>query len=289
VNPAPSVIIFTVLSGAGFGLLAILALDPSPVSGWPAFAHWALAYALATGGLIASTFHLGHPERAWRALTQWRTSWLSREAWAATATLLIFVPVALSQIFAATPARGLAFPGVALCAFTTICTAMIYAQIAAVPRWNHWITPALFLMFGLTGGLILTANPWAPVAALLLGLTLFAAFTVGDTLFAKRGQTMGTATGLGTIGLTTVFEQPHTGGNYLMREMMYVVGRKHARNLRVIAVVCAAVIPAVMMAISLSWPAVIIATIIHLTGAFAARWLFFAEAEHVVGLYYGHH
>jgi sulfite dehydrogenase (quinone) subunit SoeC len=288
VNPAPSVIVFTVLSGAGFGLMGLLALG-APAPGWPAFAHWALAYGLATGGLIASTFHLGRPERAWRAFTQWRTSWLSREAWAATVTLLILAPVALCHIFGWSVPRALAWPGAAMCAITTLCTAMIYAQIAAVPRWNNWITPALFVMFGVTGGLILTANPWSPVAAAMVGMTLIAAFTIGDTLFAGRGQTTGTATGLGGIGPTTVFEQPHTGGNYLMREMMFVVGRRHARNLRIIAVVCAALIPAVILTLSLSWHAISAAAIIHLTGAFAARWLFFAEAEHVVGLYYGHH
>ncbi len=268
--------------------MALLALGTLP-SGWPAFLYWTLAYGLATGGLVASTFHLGHPERAWRAFTQWRTSWLSREAWAATATLLILAPVALTQIFGMETPRALAWPGAALCVVTTLCTAMIYAQIAAVPRWNHWISPALFVAFAVTGGMILTAQPWAPLAAAILGLTLIVAFTIGDTLFAKRGQTTGTATGLGAIGLTTVFEQPHTGGNYLMREMMYLVGRKHARNLRVIAVVGAALIPAVIIGLSLSWPAVALAAVVHLTGAFAARWLFFAEAEHVVGLYYGHH
>jgi sulfite dehydrogenase (quinone) subunit SoeC len=268
--------------------MAFLALGTLP-PGWPAFLYWTLAYALATGGLIASTFHLGHPERAWRALTQWRTSWLSREAWAATATLLMLAPVALTQIFGIYTPRALAWPGAALCIITTLCTAMIYAQITAVPRWNHWITPALFVAFAASGGMILTAQPWAPLCIIMLGLTVIAAFMIGDTLFAKRGQTTGTATGLGAIGVTSVFEQPHTGGNYLLREMMYVVGRKHARNLRVIAVICAAVIPAAILSISISWPAVAIAAIIHLTGAFAARWLFFAQAEHVVGLYYGHH
>jgi sulfite dehydrogenase (quinone) subunit SoeC len=286
VNPAPSVIVFTVLSGAGFGLMAFLALG-TPAPGWPAFGYWALAYALATGGLIASTFHLGHPKRAWRAFTQWRTSWLSREAWAATLTLLILAPVALCHIFGIQAPLALAWLGAAFCMITTLCTAMIYAQIAAVPRWNHWMTPALFVVFAVTGGLILTANPLAAVAAILAGVMLVVAFVIGDTLFAKRGQTTGTATGLGAIGVTTVFEQPHTGGNYLMREMMFVVGRTHARRLRVIAVVCAAVIPGAILTVTLAWPAVTIAAIIHLTGAFAARWFFFAQAEHVVGLYYG--
>lgn len=287
-NPAPSVIIFTVLSGAGFGLMAMLALG-APSTGWPAFAHWALAYALATGGLIASTFHLGHPERAWRAFTQWRTSWLSREAWAAAVTLLLLAPVALCHIFGAQPPRALAWTGAAMCGVTTLCTAMIYAQITAVPRWNHWITPLLFVMFAATGGMILTADPWSAMAAAGLGLTIISAFTIGDRLFARRGQTLGSATGLSAIGSPRVFEQPHTGGNYLLREMMFSVGRRHVRRLRIIAVVCAALIPAIILTISLSWPAITIAAMIHLTGACAARWLFFAQAEHVVGLYYGHH
>jgi sulfite dehydrogenase (quinone) subunit SoeC len=117
---------------------------------------------------------------------------------------------------------------------------------------------------------------------------LFAVWQIGDGQFAKAAQTMGTATGLGGIGEVTVFEQPHTGGNYLMREMIFVVGRKHAQKLRVIALFLVAVLPAVMLAVlpSAIW-VFAFAAICHLIGAFAARWLFFAEAEHVVGLYYG--
>ena len=76
-HPAPSVIVFTTLSGLGFGLLFWLGLGLPTVTGWVAFAFFAIAYALAVGGLMASTFHLGHPERAWKAFSQWRSSWLS--------------------------------------------------------------------------------------------------------------------------------------------------------------------------------------------------------------------
>jgi len=86
-HPAPSVIIFTTLSGLGFGLLVWLGLGFPFVTGWVAFAFFAIAYALAVGGLMASTFHLGHPERAMKAFTQWRTSWLSREAWVSVAAI----------------------------------------------------------------------------------------------------------------------------------------------------------------------------------------------------------
>jgi DMSO reductase anchor subunit len=281
VNPAPSVIIFSVLSGAGFGLMAGLCLWPA-VPGIGGLVHWALAYGLAVAGLVASTFHLGRPERALRAFTQWRTSWLSREAWAAVAACLACAPVALAQIF------GLAvpgWPGALLCALVVLCTAMIYAQIRAVPRWHSGWTVALFLSFAATGGMILLAHPLAPVAALATGAVLVAAFRHGDGAFARVGQTMGSATGL--AGRVTVFEQPHTAPNYVMREMIFRVGRSHAQRLRVIAVGLAALAPAAVMLASLSWPAVALAFALHLTGAFSARWLFFAEAEHVVGLYYG--
>ena len=87
-HPAPSVILFTTLSGIGFGLLAFLGLGLPLVTGWLAFAFFAVAYLLAVGGLLASTFHLGHPERALKAFSQWQTSWLSREAWAAVGALV---------------------------------------------------------------------------------------------------------------------------------------------------------------------------------------------------------
>ncbi|MGB2893464.1 MAG: DmsC/YnfH family molybdoenzyme membrane anchor subunit, partial [Albidovulum sp.] len=93
-HPAPSVILFTTLSGAGFGLLFVLATGAVAVFGLEAFLLWGLGYLLATAGLLASTFHLGRPERAMRAFSQWRTSWLSREAWAAAGALLMLAPVA---------------------------------------------------------------------------------------------------------------------------------------------------------------------------------------------------
>ena len=98
-HPAPSVILFTTLSGLGFGLLAFLGLGFPGVTGWVAFVFYAIAYALAVGGLLASTFHLGRPERALKAFSQWRTSWLSREGICAVAALLVmgFMLLALSS------------------------------------------------------------------------------------------------------------------------------------------------------------------------------------------------
>ncbi len=288
-HPAPSVILFTVASGLGFGLFAYLGFGFAQPAGLNAFLVYGLAYGLAVGGLMASAFHLGNPQRALLAFTQWRSSWLSREAWASVAALLAFAPVALAAIFGLAPMPGLAISAALLALATVLATSMIYAQIRAVPRWNFWTTPALFAAFALTGGAILAAPAlWAAILGLGLSGLLALAFRLGDGRFTKRASTMETATGLGAIGSVRAFEAPHTGGNYLMREMIHKVGRKHALKLRVIAVLCAGIAPALLlMVLPAGLVTVGLAVLVHLTGAFVARWLFFAEAEHVVGLYYG--
>ena len=287
-HPAPSVIIFSVLSGLGFGLLAYLGAGIITPSGGAAFLWWGVGYGLAIAGLLAATFHLGNPKNAIKAFSQWRTSWLSREAWASVAALLMLAPVALSDWLNLGWPRGIGYVGAVLALFTVFTTSMIYTQIKAVPRWNHPINPVMFLAFALTGGAVLAAQGWAVYVLLALALVLLSVWRIGDGQFALRAQTLGMATGLDLIGEVTVFEQPHTGGNYLLREMIYVVGRKHAQKLRVIAVVLAAVLPAMILALSPPHiAAFVLAGVVHLAGAFASRWLFFAEAEHVVGLYYG--
>lgn len=286
-HPALSVILFSTLSGLGFGVLAFLGWGVISPSGWAAFFVWALGYGLAVGGLMASTFHLGNPKNALKAFTQWRTSWLSREAWASVATLVVLAPVALSDIF------GLGVPpvvgqvGGVLALGTVLTTAMIYTQIRAVPRWHHWLTPVMFLTFALAGGAMLSGRFWAPLALLAVGAVLLAVWRVGDGAFARAGQTMGTATGLDRLGVPSVLDPAHTAGNYLKREMIFVVGRKHAAKLRRIALVLASVLPAVILLLPLGVLGIAVAAVLHLAGALAARWLFFAEAEHVVGLYYG--
>ena len=284
-HPAPSVIAFTTLSGMGFGLLFFLGLGhPSP-GGWPAFFWWGLGYGLAVAGLLASTFHLGNRRNAVKGFSQWRTSWLSREAWGSVATLLILAPVALSDWLGLGWSRHIGQLGAVLAVGTVFTTSMIYAQLKTVPRWHHWTTPALFLGCALTGGAILAGHPGlGAVSSLALAALLAFAFQDGDSRFARAGQNTGTATGLGAIGTVKVFEQPHTSPNYLMREMIHVVGRKHALRLRRIAL---ALIMLAGLTTLLPGPAMVLAALLHLAGALTARWLFFAEAEHVVGLFYG--
>jgi DMSO reductase anchor subunit len=287
-HPAPSVILFTVLSGLGFGLLAMFGLGVATPTGLGALVGWGLGYALAMSGLVASTFHLGNPQRALRAFTQWRTSWLSREAWFAVAALLALAPVA----FAAVGGGGLRWLGVLgalLCLAAILSTAMIYAQLRTVPRWNHWTTVAQFFAFALAGGAILAPAKWLAVLLLaVLGAAKLYYWRSGDTRFVERGHTLATATGLGGIGDVRSFAPPHTGPNYLTTEMIHVVGRKHARTLRVVAFTFAVFLPLILLALAPEGPgAAVPAAVLHLLGALASRWLFFAEAEHVVGLYYG--
>ena len=282
-HPAPSVIVFTVLSGMGFGFLALLGLGAVE---WAGFWAWGLGYGLAVAGLVSSTFHLGNPQRALLAFTQWRTSWLSREAVLSVAALVVLAPMALSDWLGLGLARGIGWAGAALAVASVMATAMIYAQIRAVPRWHHWVTPVLFLTFALTGGLILSGHARAAaLACLALVPVLRLGFMLGDGRFAQAGQTLGTATGLS--GAVSVFEWPHTGDNYLLREMIHVVGRRHGAKLRLIAVVLAGLLPALVLIVVPGILGAGVAALAHLAGACTARWLFFAEAEHVVGLYYG--
>jgi sulfite dehydrogenase (quinone) subunit SoeC len=145
----------------------------------------------------------------------------------------------------------------------------------------------MFLSFALAGGAMLAGMRVAPVVLLAVGAVLVAVWRVGDGAFAKAGQTMGTATGLDQLGVPSVLDPAHTAGNYLKREMIFVVGRKHAAKLRKIALALASVLPAVILLLPLGGWGIALAAVLHLAGALAARWLFFAEAEHVVGLYYG--
>ena len=287
-HPAPSVITFTTLSGLGFGLLIWLGIGLPAVTGWVAFTFFAIAYALAVGGLMASTFHLGHPERAIKAFSQWRSSWLSREGICAVAALVVMAAYGAGLVFFGTQIAMLGWIGAALSLATVFTTSMIYAQMNTVPRWKTPLTPALLIAISIAGGALLAGQISAaliliPIAAVLQVLW----WARGDGAFADSGTTLATATGLGHIGSVRAFEPPHTGTNYLMREMMHQVGRKHALKLRVIAFVLGYAMPVALLLAPFSHALALVAVISHVAGILASRWLFFAEAEHVVGLYYG--
>lgn len=292
-HPAPSVILFTTLSGLGFGLLVFLGLGLPAVTGTVAFVFYAIAYALAVGGLLASTFHLGRPERAWRALTQWKTSWLSREGVCAVAALIVMGIYAIGAVFADSHWTLLGWTGAGLSLATVFTTSMIYTQLKAIPRWHMSLTPAVFLSFSLAGGALLAgAEDLAPWLLAIAGAVQLAYWAKGDRALETSGTNLGTATGLGDRGSVRAFEPPHTGSNYLLREFVHVVGRKHAQKLRIIAFILGFALPLLLILTPVQGFVIkhllaALAVLSHLAGVAVSRWLFFAQAEHVVGLYYG--
>lgn len=287
-HPAPSVIIFTALSGLGFGLLAWLGFGYPNVSGMTAFIFFFVAYALAVGGLVSSTFHLGTPRNAIKAFSQWRTSWLSREGVMSIISLLVIGIYAIGIIFFNQRWQIFGWLGGVFSLITIYTTSMIYGQMKTVPRWNMGLTPVLFLLYSVAGGALLAAQV-LPAALLLVALTIvqFFSWQIGDTAFKQAGHTIETATGLGNLGKVRLLESPHSSPNYLMKEMVHIVGRKHAQKLRMIAIVLLGMVPALILLLAPSNHMLVgVAVLSHLIGLFTARWLFFAEAEHVVGLYY---
>lgn len=304
-HPASSVIFFTVFSGAGFGLLILMGFATySSATPSTAFlvVHFGLAFAMAVAGLISSTFHLGHPERAWRAFTQWRSSWLSREGVLAVLTLLVAGLYALLWVFFDAPIGILGWISAALALVTVYATGMIYAQIKAVQLWSRVLTPICYLLFSLAGGALLflmlhavffgEAGSFLSSVAMVLLLVAWAVkvfwWLSGDKIVPL--STTGSATGLGKIGKTRLLEPPHTGSNYLLKEMGHQIARKHARKLRMIAVLLGAVVPILLILLALPAPAdavwLILAVIAHLAGMLVERWLFFAEAKHAVMTFY---
>jgi DMSO reductase anchor subunit len=286
-HPAPSIILFTALSGLGFGLIAWLGAGAGAAGGAAAAALAALALGLPGAGLLASLFHLGQPRRFLKAFSQWRTSWLSREAVLAVAALAAFAAYAAAWVLAGLRLAPLGWAAAALALAAVLATAMLYAQMRAVPRWRSPLTPAVFLLAALAGGALIVREPVAARWLLLaLGLAQLAAWIQGDRALARARTTLATATGLGPMGALRMLEPPHTGPNYLTREMVHVVGRAHARKLRLLGLTLAVAVP-LALTLAPGFPVMALAAAVHLGGVLVLRWLFFAEAEHVVGLYYG--
>jgi len=292
-HPAPSVIIFTTFSGLGFGLLFFLGLGLPAVTGWVAFVFFAIGFGLAVAGLLASTFHLGRPERALKAFTQWRSSWLSREGWCSIIALILLGLYAIGLIFLGVRWSVLGLLGSAFSILTVFTTSMIYTQLKSIPRWNSNLTPAMFLSFSLAGGALLAGQIRVALVLLVIAaLVQILYWKQGDQALTRSGTNLGTATGLGTRGEVRAFEPPHTGTNYLLREFVHLVARKHAEKLRVIAFLLGFAIPVVLIVLPVAGTGIkhvfaMLAVIFHLAGVATSRWLFFAQAEHVVGLYYG--
>lgn len=310
-HPAYSVILFTTASGAGYGLLAMLGIGAAaewlPADRLFGFVAFAVALGTVTFGLLASAFHLGRPERMWRAFSQWRSSWLSREGVVAVATYVPAGAFAIGWVILGSNQGAWAIAGLAAAGFaavTVACTAMIYRSLATIPRWdNAWVVPNYLALAAMTGAVLLNALieiVALPVAAAtgVASVTIVVAYLMKRLYWRsidtdKPRSTSGTATGLGRFGTVRQLEAPHTEENYVMREMGYRVARKHAAKLRTMASVAAFVLPMLCLAIQTAtirpWAAVPagLAAVSALVGVLVERWLFFAEARHVVTLFYG--
>lgn len=307
-KPALSVIFFTVLSGAGFGLWALLggalAIGVYPPGRGNVLAPLAIGFVFASVGLLSSTLHLGRPARAWRAFSQWDSSWLSREGLASVATYLPMLAVAGlargdHRFIPTRVAGGL----LCVCALITLfCTARIYTSLKPIAAWRDARVLPSYLLFGIwSGGLWLWAylafNPgilaW-PFALGLLAIALIGAglkFAYWKRIDVLRAPDAGHATGLDRFGAVRAFEAPSTEETYLTREMAFVLARKHARKLRGIALALFFIAPSLLLIAALVWPVAqqgcaTAAAVLCIGGLFVERWLFFAQARHAVSGYF---
>ena len=309
-HPAFSVLFFTTATGAGYGLLALLGvlggLGVIRPDFWFGLAGMAMALGLIVAGLLSSTGHLGRPERAWRAFSQWRSSWLSREGVASVAT---FIPAGLfgiGWVFLGESGGWVTIAGLlsAAGAVTTVCTTgMIYASLKPIAQWHSRYTlPAYLIFAGMTGSVLANAllqGFQLGSTAVLIGALLatlagwawkLATWRHNDRL--KIPTTVNTATGL-VGGTVRSIEWPHTEENYLLKEMGFRIARKHSAKLRRITQALAFIVPAILLAIAFFAPqpfsaiTSVLAAITQFGGMLVERWLFFAEAKHTVTLYYG--
>jgi DMSO reductase anchor subunit len=310
-HPSFSIILFTVLSGVGYGMLALLGygaaarlLPPNPKFAMVAFA---ISLALIAAGLFSSLFHLGRPWRSWRAMSQWRSSWLSREGSAAILTFIPAIPFAVGWAVLGINSGVFALFGAiaALLSLATVfCTGMIHASLKPIHQWhNRWVVPGYLVIAVMTGALwinyLLQARGLArptvagiAAGAALIGFLLKTGYwRFVDTSAAR--STPQTATGLDQHGRVRLLDPPHTQDNFLSREMGYRLARKHAWRLRRISLTLGFFVPFLLAGLTIAVTgriasiAALVAAISAVLGILIERWLFFAEAKHTVMLYYG--
>jgi DMSO reductase anchor subunit len=290
-HPAYTVIFFTTASGAGYGLLFWLSLAHVFGAGpdrWTSLGALILGTVLVSAGLVSSTYHLGRPERAWRAFSQWRSSWLSREGVAAVATYLPMMGLGLIWLFGLS--ENLVTLLAALTALGTLitvyCTGMIYGSLPTIRHWYRTDVPVIYLVLAAgTGGLLFQS--FVDDYNLLVAIALVAGLALKMWYWMDVDRDPGKYTsemafGMPQLGAPTPLDPPHTQPNFIMREMGYVVARKHAQRLRTFAMVLLFG-ASVLALVGLPWIAVLLAG----AAVWMERWLFFAEAEHVSMLYYG--
>ena len=309
-KPAPSVLLLTTSTGFGYGLLAWIGAY-SALGGLPgqartlALAGIALALIFASLGLLASVFHLERKERAWRAFTQWRSSWLAREGVAAVLTYPVAIAfgVALWQNPLLPRTRLLGAATLVASLGTVYCTAMIYASLKPIRQWYNTHTAPDYLLNAIFSGAVL----FAALRTAVLGspgatATAAAATTAVAALIAKRAYwrhidaqsplaSLAAAIGLPQGVEARALDAPHFTENYILRQMGFAIARRHVAKLRTLAVLIGFLLPLALSVLGEFAPAPLATTGLALAcaalGLLIERWLFFAEATHLSALYYG--
>ena len=306
-RPQSSIIFFTTLAGMAQGLLFFLALFniKSPTFSAPFLSMLALpvSFMLLTLGLVASFFHLGHPERAWRAAMMWRTSWLSREVIALPAVILLTAMTFLFIISGLVPAWLWAALLISILALW-ICTAKIYQCIRFIQEWSHPSTLSNFILLGLTSGgllleflLMLWNEPGAPLGMSMISganfVLLFLALNLKLWIWRRNQKlkpksNLASATGIKGNNIRQT-SMGFMGGSFNTREFFHHQTDRVISNIRKIILLMTYIGPMILLAFSMNSPSIIqiaIALVMHYIGLLAERWMFFAEANHPQNLYY---
>lgn len=295
-HPALSVLLLTTLIGAGQGLfIALFAVELlAPAAAGPGFfvGGSAIALALCAGGLAASFFHLGHPERAWRAAAMWRTSWLSREVIALPAFMAAAFAYGLAHWSGTGPTVAIGVVGVVLALTLYVCTGMIYAAIKVLKEWAHPLTLVNFTVLGCASGAALAAalaSVVAPDLALPLAQAAFALTVLGlvtrGAALVRNARLRPVSTLQSALGIRhpriVQKSQGAMGGSFNTREFFHGKSVGFVRGILVSLVLGVFVLPLMLVLIQ-----PILAVLVQYAGLLAERWYFFAEAQHPQNLYY---
>lgn len=306
-RPQFSIIFFTTLAGMAQGLLFFLALInlEAPVFSASFISMLALpvSFILLTLGLVASFFHLGHPERAWRAAMMWRTSWLSREVIALPAVMLLTAMTFLYIQSGVVPAW--LWAAVILGTLVLwICTAKIYQCIRFIQEWSHPSTLTNFILLGLSSGgllleflLLVWNDPNTPMGISLISgvnfILLFLALNLKLWIWRRNQKlrpksNLASATGIKSINIRQT-SMGFMGGSFNTREFFHHQTDRVINNIRKVILLMVYIGPMVLLALNMNSPStfqIALALLMHYLGLLAERWMFFAEANHPQNLYY---
>ena len=277
-KPALSIVVFTVLSGAGLGMLALLGIaygTAAPRVGV------LTAIGLVSVGLASSVLHLARPKNAWRSFVRIRTSWLSREALFAA----LLYPVVLAWLLSV---PGAPYVAAALAWAILFCTAMIYASLKPIREWRSRLVPLNYLLLGhFSGALLVLAltgeAAWTLPALLLLMAAGTAKLAYYRVIEQATLPSVSAALGMPSAARIKLLDAGHSHGTYLTDEFAFRLARSRAQALRVVVAVAGFLAPLALL-ITLE-DAAPLAALLCLCGLLVERWLFFAEARHTVNLY----